>query len=113
MMSCTYKPISTVRVNITPPARNMAAKVASRLRSRNRANGTTGLIAVRSTATKATMASSAASPEPSVVGASQPLSGPWVKPNTAAVQATVASRAPAASSFMRSRWVSRNVSWAR
>ena len=49
MMSCTYRPISTVSVNITPPARKMAAKVATRLRSRNSSNGTTGFSAVRST----------------------------------------------------------------
>ena len=38
---------------MTPPARKTAAKVASRLRSRNRLNGTTGLTAVRSTNTNA------------------------------------------------------------
>ena len=49
MMSWTYSPMSTVSVNITPPARNTEANVATRLRSRNRLNGTTGLTAVRST----------------------------------------------------------------
>ena len=49
MMSCTYRPMSTVSVNITPPARNTAANVATRLRSLNNSNGTTGLSAVRST----------------------------------------------------------------
>ncbi len=55
----------------------------------------------------------AAAPEPSVIGANQPLSGPWVKANTAAVQARVASMAPAASSFIRSRLVSRSAVRAR
>ncbi len=49
MMSCTYSPISTVSVNITPPARKTAANVATRLRSLNSSNGTTGFSAVRST----------------------------------------------------------------
>jgi hypothetical protein len=61
------------------------------------------LIAVRSTNTNAAKATTAATPDISVSGASQPFSGPWVKPNTAAVQPTVASSAPAASSFIRSR----------
>ena len=113
MMSCTYRPISTVSVNITPPARNTAAKVASRLRSRNRLNGTTGLTARRSTKKNATNAMAAAAPEARVTGESQPFSGACAKPNTAAVQPTVASSAPAASSFIRSRWVSRRVRRAR
>ena len=60
-------------------------------------------MAVRSTRTKAARDTTAAKPDSSVSGASQPFSGPWVKPKTAAVQATVASSAPAASSFIRSR----------
>ena len=64
MMSCTYSPISTVSVNITPPARNTAANVATRLRSLNRSNGTTGFSAVRSTITNA-MRNTAAATSPS------------------------------------------------
>ena len=105
--------MSTVRVNITPPARNTAAKVASRLRSANSRNGTTGLTARRSTKTNAVNAAAAISPDSSVMGSNQPFSGPWVKPNTAAVQPTVASSAPAASSFIGSRCVSRRVVRAR
>ncbi len=41
--------------------------------------------------------------EPTVVTEIQPFSGPIENANTAAVQATVASTAPAASSFIRSR----------
>lgn len=100
-------------MNITPPARNTAEKVASRLRSLNNSKGTTGFSALRSTMTNATPAATATSAETMVIGASQPFSGPWVKPNTAAVQPRVASRAPAASSFIRSLWVSRSVVRAR
>ena len=105
--------MSTVSVNITPPAMKIAAKVATRLRSRNKSNGTTGFSAVRSTTMNAPRNTSAATNEPIVIGSSQPFSGPWVKPNTAAVQPRVASRAPVASSFSRSLWVSRSVVRAR
>ena len=112
-MSCTYRPISTVSVNMTPPARKMAAKVATRLRSWNRLNGTTGFSAVRSTIRKPTNAATAITPEPSVNGDNQPCSGPIEKPKTAAVHPSVASSAPAASSLRRSRLVSRSVLRAR
>ncbi len=113
MMFCTYRATSTVRVKLTPPARNMAANVASRLRSKNRLNGTMGFSAVRSTTTNATKAARATTPEPIVVADSQPFSGPIEKPKTAAVQINVASTAPVASSFIRSFWVSRSVVRAR
>ncbi len=99
----------TVRVNMTPPARKIAANVATRLRSRNRSKGTTGFTAVRSTTTNAPRNTSAATPEAIVIGSSQPFSGPWVNPKTAAVQPSVARIAPVASSFNRSLWVSRSV----
>ena len=113
MMSCTYSPIRTVSVNMTPPARNTAANVATRLRSLKRSNGTTGFAAERSTITNATKATSATSAEPRLTGVSQPFSGPCENPNTAAVQPSVASSAPAASSFIRSLCVSRSVVRAR
>ncbi|CQD22804.1 membrane protein [Mycolicibacterium conceptionense] len=61
-MSWTYRPISTVRVNSTPPARKIAAKVATRLRSWNRSNGTTGFSALRSAIRKAMPNTAAAAP---------------------------------------------------
>ena len=100
-------------MNITPPARKTAAKVATRLRSLNRSNGTTGFSAVRSTIRNAMKNTAAASSEPMVTGSSQPFSGPWVNPKTAAVQPSVARIAPAASNFNRSLWVSRSVVRAR
>ena len=84
----------------------MVANVASRLRSKNKLNGTIGFSAVRSTTANATKAPNATTPEPIVVADSQPFSGPIKKPKTAAVQVNVASTAPAASSFIRSFWVS-------
>ncbi len=48
-----------------------------------------------------------------MIGESQPLAGPWVNANTAAVQPMVASSAPVASSFIRSRTVSRSALRAR
>src|ERR1700759_4501557 len=98
---------STVTVNNTPPAMKIAAKVASRLRSKNKLNGTTGFSAERSTKANATNATRPTTAEPIVVNQIQPASGPHEKANTAAVQANVASTAPAASSFIRSRLVSR------
>ena len=112
-MSCTYRPIVTVSVNITPPARKIAAKVATRLRSWNNSNGTTGFSAVRSTKRNAAKAASATTPEAIVTVDNQPCSGPIEKANTAAVQPSVASSAPAASSFSRSLLVSRSVLRAR
>ena len=87
--------------------------MASRLRSKNKSNGTTGFSAVRSTTANATKAARATTPEPIVVADSQPFSGPIEKPKTAAVQTNVASTAPVASSFIRSFWVSRSVVRAR
>ena len=113
MMSWTYNATSTVTVNNNPPAMKIATKVANRLRSKNRLNGTTGFSAVRSTHAKAMNATSARPAEPSVVNEIQPASGPVEKANTAAVQAKVASTAPAASSFIRSRLVSRSAVRAR
>ena len=52
-------------------------------------------------------------PEPTVTVDSQPSSGPIENAYTAAVQPKVARMAPAASSFIRSRWVSRSVVRAR
>ena len=52
-------------------------------------------------------------PEPRVTADNQPCSGPIEKPKTAAVQPRVAKMAPVASSFSRSRWVSRSVLRAR
>ena len=110
MMSWTYRPMVTVRVNMTPPARKIAANVATRLRSRNRSKGTTGFTAVRSTTTEC-----AEEHRRSYTRGdrdrfdSQPFSGPWVNPKTAAVQPSVARIAPVASSFNRSLWVSRSV----
>ena len=49
MRSCMYRPMVMVRVNSTPPAMKIAANVATRLRSVNRLNGSTGFSAVRST----------------------------------------------------------------
>ena len=95
-------------MNITPPTRNLAAKMASRLRSKNKLNGTMGFSAVRSTTANATKAASATRPEPIVVADSQPFSGPIEQPKTAAVKINVASTAPVASSFIRSFWVSRS-----
>ncbi len=48
-----------------------------------------------------------------VVTEIQPFSGPIEKAKTAAVQASVASTAPVASSFIRSRCVSRSAMRAR
>src|SRR6202034_2512208 len=104
---------STVTVNNTPPARKIAAKVASRLRSKNKLNGTTGFSAERSTKANATNATSPTAAEPIVVNETQPASGPDEKANTAAVQANGATTAPAASSFIRSRLVSRSAVRAR
>ena len=87
--------------------------VASRLRSRNKSNGTTGFSAVRSTMAKAIAAARATTPEPMVVTEIQPFSGPIEKAKTAAVQASVASMAPVASSFIRSLLVSRSAVRAR
>ena len=103
----------TVRLNMSPPARKIAANVTSRLRSRNSSNGTTGFSAVRSTTMKARAAANATTPEPTVVIEIQPFSGPIEKANTAAVHASVASMAPVASSFIRSRLVSRRAVRAR
>ena len=58
-------------------------------------------------------AATATTPEPMVVSEIQPFSGPIEKAKTAAVQASVASMAPAASSFIRSRLVSRSAVRAR
>jgi hypothetical protein len=91
----------------------MATKVASRLRLKNRSKGTTGFSAVRSTTANARNAARATAPEPIVVTEIQPFSGPIEKAKTAAVHASVASTAPAASSFIRSRRVSRSVVRAR
>ena len=96
-----------------PRTRNMAANVASRLRSKNRLNGTMGFSAVRSTATNATKAVTATRPGPIVVADSQPFSGPVDMPKTVAVQTNVASAAPAASSLVRSFSVSDSVVLAR
>ena len=91
----------------------MATKVASRLRSKNRSKGTTGFSAVRSTRAKAMKAAKPTTAEPMVVTEIQPFSGPMENAKTAAVQATVASTAPAASSFIRSLCVSRSAVRAR
>ena len=103
----------TVSVNSTPPARKIATKVASRLRSLNNSNGTTGFWALRSAMTNAMKNTTAADIEPRVIGVSQPFSGPIEKPNTAAVQPSVARMAPVASSFIRSLCVSRRLVRAR
>ncbi len=58
-------------------------------------------------------ATSATPAEPSVVTEIQPASGPIENANTAPVHARVASTAPAASSFIRSRLVSRSAVRAR
>ncbi len=114
MMSCTYRPISTVSVNITPPARKTAANVATRLRSLNEFERHDG-VRRRCARRRGTRSGRPAPPRPNptVNGDSQPCSGPIEKPNTAAVQPSVARMAPVASSFSRSRWVSRNVLRAR
>ena len=91
----------------------IATKVASRLRSKNKLKGTTGFSAVRSTSANPMKAPSATTAEPIVVNETQPASGPEEKANTAAVQPSVASTAPAASSFIRSRLVSRSAVRAR
>ncbi|SIC00314.1 Uncharacterised protein [Mycobacteroides abscessus subsp. abscessus] len=104
--SCMYRPMVMVRVKSTPPAMKIAANVATRLRSVNRLNGNTGFSAVRSTNRKAISSAAAAISDTIVYGESQPRSGPWVNPNTAAVQPSVASTEPATSSFIGSRSVS-------
>jgi hypothetical protein len=91
----------------------IATTVASRLRSKNRLNGTTGFSAVRSTHANAPNATTPIAAAPRVVTEIQPFSGPIEKANTAAVQASVANTAPAASSFIRSRLVSRSAVRAR
>src|ERR1700757_519672 len=108
-MLSTYTPTSTTRVIVTPPDRNIAANVASRLRSKNTLNGTMGFSALRSTTTNATKAPRATTPDPTVVADGQPFAGPIEKPKTTAVHINVASAAPVASSFIRSFWVSRSV----
>ena len=87
--------------------------MASRLRSKNKLNGTTGFSAVRSTNGECDERDEPTAAEPIVVNDIQPASGPDEKANTAAVQASVASTAPAASSFIRSRFVSRSAVRAR
>src|SRR3984885_8202794 len=99
---------STVTGNNTPPAKRIGAKVASRLRSKNKLNGTTGFSAERSTKANATNATRPTTAEPMVVNEIQPASGPDEKANTAAVKARGAGKHPAAPSFIRSRLVSRS-----
>ncbi len=96
----------TVAVSITPPAMNNDTNVMTRLRLSNTENGTIGCSAVRSTSKKATRNTTAAMPAPITHGSTQPRGGPCVNTSTAEVQASVASDAPATSSFSRSWCVS-------